>query len=355
VKNTAASFSTERLPDVPPIRVLVVDDSAFTRKVLKQILSADTRIEVVGIARDGLEALEKIAELKPDVITLDLMMPELDGIGVLRALTVDKPPRVVVVSISGMDSELCVQALQMGAFDVVRKPTALATTRLYDLAGELVAKVNQAFHSRPQQPVPIRPLNDVKRKPGSAVEVVVVGTSTGGPQALTRLLTSLPANFPLPLAVALHIPDGYTEALARRLDDSCEISVAEASSGLELRPGLAIIARGGMHLTLDRRAQGVFAQIGMKPLDSAHHPSVDVLFESAAATYGTGVLGVVLTGMGDDGLKGSRAIKAAGGQVLTEAESSCIVYGMPRSVHEAGLSLKQVPLHEMASEISRML
>jgi two-component system chemotaxis response regulator CheB len=336
------------------VRVLIVDDSAFTRKVLREVLERHGAFEVVGIARDGLEALEKIDELSPDVVTLDLIMPNLDGVGVLRALPAASRPGVLIVSTSDGDTELAAEALQLGAVDLVRKPTALATERLYELDSELTAKALVAAHARPLVGAPAStPLPDTAARAGHA-DVVVVGTSTGGPQALTRLLTRLPADLPAAVAVALHIPIGYTEALARRLDEACAIDVVEASDGLELRPGLVVLARGGAHLTLERSGRRVSAHIGaVSGVARPYCPSVDLLFESAAAAYGSRVLGVVLTGMGEDGLQGSRAIVTAGGVVLTEAASSCIVYGMPRAVFDAGLSVAPVALDELAAELVR--
>ena len=186
-------------------------------------------------------------------------------------------------------------------------------------------------------------------------DVVVIGTSTGGPQALTRLLTALPGGFPVPVVVALHIPAGYTESLARRLDEASAISVTEASDDLQLRPGLAVIARGGRHLEVRRQLERATVRFAQASSMSLYCPSVDLLFASAAAEFGSGVLGVVLTGMGDDGLEGSRAIRKAGGQVLAEAESSCVVYGMPRRVMEAGLAAAEAPIDEMAAAIVRHL
>ena len=337
----------------PPIRVLVVDDSAFARKVLRETLSRSPLLEVVGIARDGLEALEKIAELKPDVVTLDLVMPNLDGLGVLRALPPEGGPRVVIVSISDGDSALGVEALQNGAVDLVQKPTALATERLYDLSEELVAKVVGAAAARPRvsavAPTIIRPAP----APG-AVRLVVVGTSTGGPAALTRLLATLPADFPAAVAIALHIPAGYTETLARRLDETCPMRVIEAFEGAELAPGTVAIARGGLHLRVKSANGRITARVDALPLTAPFCPSVDLLFESAAA-LGPAALGVVLTGMGNDGLIGATAIRRAGGRVVTEAEGSCVVYGMPRAVVEANQSDGQALIEEMAAEISRRL
>jgi two-component system chemotaxis response regulator CheB len=338
----------------PPVRVLVVDDSAFARKVIRECLSASPAVEVVGIARDGLDALEQIVELKPDVVTLDLIMPNLDGLGVMRALAkMSHPPRVVIVSISNSESDLVIEALRLGAIDLVHKPTALASDRLYELADDLLAKVIAAASSRV---LPAR--ESPERQPAaparSAVQLIVVGTSTGGPQALARLLTSLPGDLPCPVAVALHIPAGYTDALARRLDQDAALTVVEASESLPLPAGTAAIARGGMHLRIERSAAGLMMRVGPEPASATFCPSVDVLFQSAAA-LGPAVLGVVLTGMGSDGVAGARAIREAGGRVLTESEASCVVYGMPRAVKEAGLSDGEAEIDGMAASILSQL
>ncbi|MEO8179608.1 MAG: chemotaxis-specific protein-glutamate methyltransferase CheB [Deltaproteobacteria bacterium] len=339
------------------IRVLVVDDSAFARKVLRQALDSQPGIEVVGIAADGLEALEKIAALKPDVVTLDLVMPHLDGVGVLRELATQQgAPRVVVVSFSSGESELVVEALQIGAVDFVKKPTALATDRLYELSADLVAKVIAAAAARPSASVFPAPLQrPVLERPVTRRKLLVVGTSTGGPQALTRLLALLPANFPIPVAIALHIPAEYTEALARRLSEGCALRVVEAREGLELEVGLVLLAKGGQDLQVERQGERTVARLTDHSGASLYVPSVDLLFQSAARAWGPATLGVVLTGMGDDGLEGARSIVASGGEVLTEAESTSVIYGMPRCVREAGLSAEQAPLEDMAAAIVRRL
>lgn len=337
------------------IRVLVVDDSAFARKVIRECLVDAAGIEVVGIARSGLEALEKIAELSPDVVTLDLVMPDLDGVGVLRALPADGAPRVIVVSVSGADSELGIEALQSGAVDLVQKPTSLAHDRLYELRADLVAKVRAAAVARRTRLPAVAPAPPLARvAPIHGMQMVVVGSSTGGPQALSRLLAGIPADFPVPLAIALHIPAEYTEAMARRFDKSCAIDVVEASNGVEMRPGLAVLARGGNHLKLQRAGDRVSARVEVFPV-MPFYPSVDVLFRSAVEAYAGSVLGVVLTGMGNDGLDGAGAIRDAGGRIITESESSAIVYGMPQAVHSAGLANAEAPIESMVDEILRQL
>jgi len=344
------------------VRVLVVDDSAFARKVLRESLSTHPDIEVVGTARDGLEALEKIAELKPDVVTLDLVMPNLDGLGVLHALPTEGGPRVVIVSISDSDSQLGVEALQAGAVELVHKPTALATDRLYELSGELIRKVLAAAGAVHRAIGPAAPsgaqasvASPVGLRALATIKLVVVGTSTGGPQALTRLLTALPADLPCAVAVALHIPAGYTEALARRLNEQASVPVFEAWEGAVLAPGSVAIARGGSHLRVRADGGKLTTHVGQEPLDAPFCPSVNVLFESAAQALGPAVMGVVLTGMGDDGVRGARAIKQGGGRILTEAASSCVVFGMPRAVQEAQLSMGAFPIGDMASAIMSRL
>jgi two-component system chemotaxis response regulator CheB len=339
------------------VRVLIVDDSAFARKVLRRALSGSPRIEVVGIAADGLEALEKISELQPDVVTLDLIMPNLDGVGVLRELAAaHAKTRVVLVSMSDADSELMVEALALGAVDLVKKPTALASDRLYELSDELVQKVLAAADARPwARRVGEAKTAAVRASPTTGVELIVIGTSTGGPAALTQLLSALPRDFPTPIAIGLHIPADYTNALAKRLDQESALHVIEASDGVELRPGLVVLAKGGAHLKLHREGTAILARLSTKPSTTLYYPSIDILFQSAAGVAGANTLGVVMTGMGEDGLIGARSIVDAGGRVLTEAESSCVVYGMPRAVRDAGLSAGEADIGAMAEAIIKRL
>ncbi len=333
------------------VRVLVVDDSAFARKVVRECLARSEHIEVVDIARDGLEAIEKVSALRPDVITLDLVMPNLDGLGVLRALDGAASPRVVLVSMSDASSDVALDALALGAVDLVHKPTALATNRLYEMADELIAKVLAAGAARSgaaARTVGVRPAAPLRTPSTSRRRLVAVGASTGGPQAVTALLSALPGDLAVPVAVVLHLPVEYTAAFARRLSEQTAFDVVEARDGLELRPGMVAIARGGIHLKVERDGQKLVAVLDPGPV-STHRPSVDVLFESAARALGPAALAVVLTGMGRDGTAGARAIRDAGGAVLTEAESSCVVYGMPRAVREADLSTAEAPIDEMAA------
>ena len=339
------------------IRVLLVDDSAFARKVVRDVLSGEPDIEVVGIARDGIDALEKIQQLKPDVVTLDLMMPELDGLGLLNAMA-DWPdrPHAVVVTTLDEASDAGLAALVAGAFELVQKPTPIASDRLYEVRPTLVAAVRAAGIAPrgARKKTEVAPV--VIPGPGrAAFDLVVIGASTGGPQAVSALLGALPANFPVPIAVVVHMPPGYTAGYADRLDRESALDVFEAREELELPPGRVAIARAGMHLTLTDRRGSCHARLSSSPLDTLHRPSVDVLFASAAALRGPRVLGVVLTGMGDDGVAGARAIRAQGGRIMAEAESTCVVYGMPRAVIENGLANDIVPLDGMAAAIAAAL
>ena len=331
-------------------RILVVDDSAFARTVLARLLRAGD-LDVIATARDGSDALAKIDELDPDVVTLDLTMPTIDGIGVLRALQGRQRPRVIVVSMSSIETELGAEALALGAIDLVMKPTSLASDRLAEIGDELVAKVTAAAMGY-RDAATLPPAAVASPPAPSAVDLVMIGTSTGGPQALTRLMSTLPGTLRTPIAMVLHIPVGYTEALAARLDKASALHVVEAHEGLELTPGMAVLARAGEHLAIHREHGALRARLRTQPIGS-FTPSVDELFKSGAEAVGPRALGVVLTGMGDDGLLGSRAIAAAGGSLITEAASSCVVYGMPRVVQEARLGAMSVPLARIAEELVR--
>jgi two-component system chemotaxis response regulator CheB len=340
------------------VKVLVVDDSAYVRKVVKQMLLRSPFIEVVGAATDGEEALNKVEELQPDVITLDLIMPNMDGVQFLKAQMSKFPIPVVIVSIADEAGEMALAALNEGAVDFVQKPTALANEKIFDLTEELIEKVKAAAKVHPkgmpakkfrpeiQQPI-------VKKTTSKSLDLIAIGISTGGPQALTYLIPQLPRDLPVPLAIVLHMPVGYTKLYAERLNNISSLTVVEAEEGEDLRPGMVMIAPAGRHLTFIRRpvTNTVMTHLDTRPFDTLHRPSVDVMFESAAEVYRDRVLGIVMTGMGNDGKQGAAWIKSQGGMIFTEAESSCVVYGMPRSVVEAGLSDRVVTLENMANAI----
>ena len=344
-----------------PLRVLVVDDSAYMRKSVKDMLSRSPELEVVGAARDGRVALAMVAELAPDVVTCDLVMPEMGGLDFVRAQMARRPVPIVLISVMDADAAEVLQALEAGAVDFVQKPTARATDRVLDIASELIAKV-QAAGGVPQHRLRLPPPDSdaavavPARVLSRRVGVVVIGVSTGGPQALRQVLPLLPADCPVPIVVVIHMPAGYTELYAQKLDEICAVKVLEARDGLALEPGTVWIAPAGHQLTLRAASDGqVRAHLSAEPRDTPHCPSVDVLFTSAAKAFGAQALGIVMTGMGTDGRDGAAWIKARGGTVLTESEATCVVYGMPRSVMESGLSDASVPLERMALAIMERL
>ena len=341
------------------VRVLVVDDSAYVRKVVKQMLSRSPFIEVVGTARDGAEALELIEETQPDVVTCDLNMPAMDGVAFVRAQMARRPIPILIISIASGSGEQVLAALDAGAVDFVQKPTALATDRLLEIADELVEKVKAASRAPMQRisaPQIVSPALKIVSSGPTAVDIVVIGASTGGPQALKALTGALPADFPVPVAMVLHMPLGYTEMYAQKLNEISALTVIEAAGNEQVTPGMVFLAPAGRHLVFVREAGGtVRTRLTSHPLDTPHRPAVDVLFQSAADVFGERVLGVVMTGMGADGREGSAWIKAKGGRIITEAEETCVVYGMPRSVVEAGLSDEAVPLDQLAQHIMTSL
>lgn len=341
----------------PIIRALVVDDSPFVRKVVREMLLRSPFIEVAGSARDGQEALEMAAELKPDVITCDLTMPRMNGAEFVRAQMKAAPVPILILSASPADGEMVVEAMDAGAVDFVQKPTALANENLLAVREELTEKVKAAARA------PLRTLQP-KLLPRTAIHaptqhksnIVVLGISTGGPQALRYLLPQLPADLPVPLLVVLHMPVGYTALFAAKLAELSKIKVCEAQDGCPVLPGTVIIGQAGRHMVIRRDESGkAHIMLTAKPYDKPHRPSVDVLFQSAAEIYKSRVLAIVMTGMGDDGKEGAAWVKAHGGRVITESEESCVIYGMPRCVVDAGLSDFSAPLAGMAEAIMKNL
>jgi two-component system chemotaxis response regulator CheB len=342
------------------LRVLIVDDSAYVRKVIKQMLSRSPFIDVVGVARDGEEALTLVEELRPDVVTVDLIMPGIAGLGFIREQMSRAPLPIVIVSIASETSELVLDALDSGAIDFVQKPSALATEKVFEMADDLIEKVKAAGNVQLGRTRQAKDGHDatssgVRRysRDPDGVDIVVIGISTGGPQTLKALIPKLPADFPVPIAIVLHMPVGYTDLYAKRLNDMSRLNVSEAQEGDVLRKGRVLLAPAGHHMTLVKNPEGaVVTHLDSRPFDTLHRPSVDVLFRSAAEVFGSRVLGVVMTGMGDDGREGARIIKSNGGLIFAEAEESCVVYGMPRSVVEAGLANRVMPLDQMSGTIA---
>jgi len=335
-----------------PIRVLIVDDSALIRELLTKMLSSDPQIEVVGSAPDPLIAREKIKRLNPDVVTLDIEMPRLDGLEFLRRIMTLRPmPVVMVSSLTQRGADATLRALEIGAVDFVAKPTCDLQEGLEAMQAEIVAKVKAAAAAK----VARRNVTDVSAMkplaggPGysSTEKIVALGASTGGVEALTHILRSMPADSPA-LLVTQHMPEHFTASFANRLDGLCAIAVAEARHGARVVPGHAYIAPGDRHLELGRSGATYTCVVrGTEPV-SGHCPSVDVLFRSVASAAGGNAVGVILTGMGRDGADGLLAMRSAGAHTVGQDEASCIVYGMPRAAFERGAVETQLPLERIA-------
>jgi two-component system chemotaxis response regulator CheB len=334
----------------------VVDDSAFVRQALTRMLSAAPGIEVVGTAVDGQDGVEKVLLLRPDVVTLDVKMPRLDGLEALRKIMARCPtPVLLLSSLTGEGADVTLRGLELGAMDFIDKSSVQGNMNLLNLSADLVAKVRALAsvpRSRLVQAAPGPVVAPRPRRQAAPAEVVVIGTSTGGPPALQQIIPRLPAPFAASLLVVQHMPEGFTRSLAERLDHRSLLPVREAEDGEALVPGLVLIAPAGRHMKLRRRGQApARVWLDEEPRSALHRPSVDVLMASVARAYGPRTLGIVLTGMGTDGVEGLRAIRAAGGRTLAESEESCVIYGMPKAALEAGAAERAVPLARMADEI----
>lgn len=338
------------------IRVLIIDDSTFVRQALTRMLASDPGIEVVGSASDGNEGHDKACALRPDVITLDVKMPKMDGLEALRRIMKDCPTPVLLLSSHTSEgADVTLRGLEIGAMDFVDKSSVRGHMNLLGLAEELKAKV-RALASVPKvrvaalQPRPWPPARRPARVSHGA-EVVVIGTSTGGPPALQAIIPRLPEGFPSAVLIVQHMPIGFTRSLAERLDSRSVLNVREAEDGEAVTAGSVLVAPAGRHMKVRRRGREAHVWLDDEPRSALHRPSIDVLMASAARVYGAKVLGVVLTGMGSDGVEGLRAIREAGGRALAESEETCVIYGMPKAAVEAGVVDESIPLDRMADEI----
>lgn len=347
------------------IRVLTIDDSAFARLIIARRLSRDPEIRVIGVAVDGVDGLEKVRSLRPDVVTLDVEMPNMDGLTTLERIMEACPTPVVMLSrLTDQDTETTIRALEAGAVDFILKPSyadagfSSITDRLAEkikLAVKVdvhrLRAVSSAVRSRqaPKDASSRRPPRRSRRSPEA--RVVVIGSSTGGPKALHELIPGLPGDIPASILLVQHMPPGFTRSLANRLSSFSQIEVKEAEPDDELRTGQALVAPGDYHMSV---SAGDRVRLTQDPPRHGLRPAVDVTMETAARVYRDRCIGVVLTGMGADGRDGAAIIRRHGGRVIVQDESTSAVYGMPRSVIEAGCADKVVPLHRMAQEISEM-
>lgn len=345
-----------------PTRVLVIDDSAYNRQAIVQMLESDPGIEVVGRAANGEEGLKQTLALRPDVITLDLEMPKMDGFTFLRILMNRTPTPVIVIS-SYSRKQNVFKALELGALDFIAKPTRYLSPELHKIRDELVEKINVVRMLRtPVQPVRFgesKARVDDQRSGAPAVvsgtrpDLVVIGASTGGPPALQRLLQMLTRQVPVACLVAQHMPENFTRAFAERLDRYTGLVVREASGGEVLAPGSVYVAPGGNHLRVVRREAELITEVDRAGENDKYIPSIDLLFSSAADAAGSRVLAILLTGMGTDGCEGIRAVKAAGGRTVAESEETAVIFGMPKEAIASGEVDVVLRLEEIATEVVR--
>jgi two-component system, chemotaxis family, protein-glutamate methylesterase/glutaminase len=343
------------------IKVLIVDDSAYSRQTIKKMLETDSHIEVAGVSSDGLDAMTKTIRLKPDLITLDLEMPEMDGFTFLRWLMKNRPTPVIIVS-SFSDSKTVFKALELGAADFIAKPSRISSPDYQDMVKDLLLKVKVMKSLRldrlsrnlelveqeePRENAPsVREYN---------IEAVAIGSSTGGPSALNIILTKLPADFPAGVAISQHMPKGFTASFSERLNGICKIKIKEAQEGDELETGKALICPGGAHMVFRKRGGRVVAVLKEPKGVDKYVPSVDAMMSSIADIYGRKSMGVVLTGMGNDGTSGMLDIQKAGGYTIVESEETAIVFGMPSEVIKAGAAGRILPISDIPLEMLRFI
>ncbi len=345
------------------IRVLIVDDAVVIRRIVSDVLGADPEIEVVGTAANGKIGLARIPQLNPDLVTLDVEMPEMDGLQTIREIrkTYPRLPVIMFSTLTSRGASATLDALSAGASDYVTKPAnvgsvAVAMARIRE---ELIPKIKhlcQKASPVPRQdaaaPIMARSIRTIPRIAG-AVEAVVIGVSTGGPNALAEVIPAIPGTLPVPVLIVQHMPPVFTKVLAERLNQQSALMVKEGEAGERIVPGVVYIAPGDWHMSVERIGTDCRIRLTQSPPENSCRPAADVLMRSAATAFGAGTLGVVLTGMGQDGLRGSEAIQDAGGSIFVQDEATSVVWGMPGYVARANLADRQVPLSEVASEITR--
>jgi two-component system chemotaxis response regulator CheB len=341
------------------IKVLVVDDSLVMRKAISRMLSKDANIQVVGTANDGRDALEKIETLKPDVITMDVEMPVMDGLEALRQIMSKNPIPVIMMSaLTKEGAEITMEALNLGACDYVTKDFANMASSLAAKEAELLAKIRNVAKNKvkfllrkldaTKKPIVLDPDQKIKH------EILSIGASTGGPPALQHILSKLPKDFPVPVIIAQHMPKLFTQSFSQRLDAISQLHVKEAEENERLVPGVALIAPGNTHVALRRKGKEVIVEF-VNETQYIYRPSVDLLMSTTAAVYQEQSIGVILTGMGNDGLNGMKEIRSKNGYIIAQDEDTCVVYGMPKAVVTAKLADAILPIDKISEEIMRVL
>ncbi len=340
------------------IRVLVVDDSAFMRRIIKEMLNSNPQIEVIDTARNGIEGVEKAMALLPDVITMDIEMPGMNGLEAIDEIMKKRHiPIIVFSSLSSEGARVTLEALDRGAADYVCKNISRSVLDVMHMKSELIAKVKAVASTPKKEDAIIRDRSFCHIvEHTEKIELVTIGASTGGPKALQEILPAIPEDINSAIIVTIHMPPDFTRAFADRLNVVCKLPVREAEDGEKLKPGAVLVSPGGIHTKIRKNGfTGAYVKIDKEPEDAIYKPSIDVTMKTAAECYRAHVLGVILTGMGHDGTEGIRAIKKKGGVAVAQDEASCTVYGMPRSVVEAGLADRVVPLEKIPHEIIRLV
>ena len=356
------------MPPNGKIRVLVVDDSALMRQFISDILRSDPRIEVAGTARDGKDALAQIRVIKPDIVTMDVEMPNMDGLKALEEIMKTNPIPVIMVSTMTQEgAETTLKALALGCVDFIGKPSGSISLNIKDVGREIIDKVIAASTARVRKagnfaaPVkPLTPAPDFRRMTPPMIgtgryDIVAIASSTGGPMALSELLPKLPKKFPVPIVITQHMPKEFTGSFAKRLNESSQIEVVEGFEGLTLKPGRAVIAPGGSHLIIKRRQGTSVCSLSDAPPVLSVKPAANIMFLSLADEYGGNVLCVILTGMGRDGTDGAIALKKRGAYVIAESQKTCVVYGMPKAAADAGIVDEILPLNEIPDAMVRLV
>lgn len=337
------------------IKVLIVDDSASVRSTLSKGLAADEKITVAGTARDGAGAIAQVKALRPDVVTLDIEMPRVDGVHALEQIMAECPtPVIMASSLTRKGAQVTIRALELGAVDFVLKKGSYGSSAVSGLLIELRQKIHEAAKVNVRALIPQGKRRAQRLgaldKDARQARAAVIASSTGGPQALRAVVPSLPADLPVPVLIVQHLPATFTAQLAASLHRASALAVEEARPGIRLEPGKVLIAPGGVHMTVTKSGA---IRLNLNESECGVRPSANPTMESLAELYGPATLGVVLTGMGADGTRGAGLIKAAGGQVIAQDEATCVVYGMPKSAKEAGHVDRVLSLHSIAAEIAR--
>jgi two-component system chemotaxis response regulator CheB len=355
------------------INAVVIDDSAFMRKSLSMMLESDPGIKVVATARDGKDGIEKIQQFHPDIVTMDIEMPVMDGLTALKTIMKDMPiPVLMISSLTTDGAAATIEALSLGAVDFIPKELSYVSLDIAKIKDELVSKVKHIVQSRSLQfrlqriktasshlqanaaPKPPSQSRTNGKLPEKNLKAVVLGISTGGPFALLQTIPKLPQKFPVGIAIVQHMPPRFTKSMSERLDGLSAIRVKEAEDGDAMQPGLALVEPGGQHMSFAKSGSSIVVRISDEPRNTLHHPSADIMMKSAAEVYNAPLLGLIMTGMGKDGLEGLKDIKKKGGYVVAQDEASCVVYGMPKAAVDEGVADAVYSLDEIPSILSKI-